>query len=167
MASISDLQVPADLRHEPVHFHRIPRPRAQVVERDTHLPGGRDRARMRPEQIGQLAQDAEYFALLGGLRRPQLVAELDDLGRLDEDGAARRRFVVHDAADAGPRGGANRDHIAATAYGNRGVGRALALGGASSALPGTASSSSDGVTSGTGSARIVSSVIKSAASSAT
>src|SRR5438128_1080266 len=80
-----------------------------------------------PDLTDQLAQDAAYLAWLGVLRRPQLVAELEDLGRLDEDGAARSRFVVHDAADAGPRGGANGDHIAATAHGNSGVGRALAL----------------------------------------
>src|SRR5947208_7393857 len=37
MAPAADLHVAADLRHEPVHFHRIPRPRAQIVERNAHL----------------------------------------------------------------------------------------------------------------------------------
>ena len=127
MAPAADLHVAADLRHEPVHFHRIPRPRAQIVERNAHLPGGRDRGHVRPEQVGQLAQHPEHFALLGGLRRAQLIAELDDLGRFHEHGAARRRFVMDDAAHPRPRGVADRDHVAAAADRDRGVRCALAL----------------------------------------
>ena len=90
MATAFDLQMPTNLRHEPVDLHGIPRPRAQIVERDAHLPCRRDRRRVWAQQVGQLAQHAQHFPQLGGLRRTQLVAELDDLGRLDEDGAARR-----------------------------------------------------------------------------
>src|SRR5712691_11156028 len=127
MAATSNLQVPTDLRDEPIDLHRIPRPRTEIVERDAHLPRRSDRVAMRSQQVGQLAQYAQYFPELGGLRGAQLVAKLDDLGRLDEDGAARRRLVVHDAAHPRARGAADRTAVTAPAHRDRGIGRALGL----------------------------------------
>ncbi len=122
-----DLEMATNLRHEPVHFHRIPSPRAQIVEGDAHLPGRRDRVAMRAQQVGERAQHAQHFPQLGGLRGAQLVAQLDALGGLDEHGAAGRRLVVHDAADPRARGRANRNDVAAAAHRHRGIGRALGL----------------------------------------
>ena len=59
---------------------------------------------------------------LGGA---QLVAQLDHLGRLDEQRGARRRLVVHDPADVAAGGAADRDHVAAAADGDGGIGGAL------------------------------------------
>ncbi len=119
--------MPADLRHEAVDLDGVPGSRAQIVERDAHLPRRRNRRGMRAQQVGQLAQHAQHFAQLGGLGRTQLVAQLDDLGRLDEHGVARRRLVVHDAADAPAGRGADRNHVAPAAHRDGGVGRALGL----------------------------------------
>ncbi len=127
MPSPANLQVPANLRHEPVDLHGVPRPRTQIVERDAHLPRRGDRRGMGAQQVCQLAQYAQHFAQLGGLGGTQLVAELDDLGRLDEHGVARRGLVMDDAAHARSRRGADRNHVAPAAHRDRRVGRALGL----------------------------------------
>ncbi len=57
--------------------------------------------------------------------RAQRVAELDRLGRLDEHGRARGRFVVHDAADARARAAAHRDDVAPAPQRYGRVGRTL------------------------------------------
>src|SRR5690349_8655244 len=127
MPSAFDLEMTADFWYESIYRDRVPRARTQVVERDAHLPPCRDRRRLRPHQLCELPQDAQHLTLLRRFRRAQLIAELDDLGRLDKDGAARRRFVVHDAAHARARGATNRNHVAATPHRYRRVGRALGL----------------------------------------
>src|SRR5258705_4276347 len=127
MSSPAYFEMPTNLRHKPIDLHRVSRPRAEIVERDAHLPGGGDRVAMWAQQVGELAQHAQHFPQLGGLRGAQLVAQLDALGRLDEHGAAGRRLVVHDAADPRARGRANRNDVAAAAHRHRGIGRALGL----------------------------------------
>ncbi|OLC47265.1 MAG: hypothetical protein AUH68_01270 [Gemmatimonadetes bacterium 13_1_40CM_4_69_5] len=77
---------------------------------------------MRPQQVGELAQHALHLALLGRFEIAQLVAQLDDLGRLDEHRRPARRGVVDDAADARARGGAHGDDVAVVADGHGGVG---------------------------------------------
>src|ERR1051326_8137907 len=96
MATVSDFDMAADLWNEAVYLHGVLGPRAEIVERDAHLEARRDRRGVRPQQVGQLAQHPQYFALLGGLGRAQLVAELDDFRRLDEQRAAGGGFVVQD-----------------------------------------------------------------------
>ena len=124
VAAVADRQrARPDRRGEAVHFHGIARPRAQVIERDTHLPRGRERRATRAQQIRQLAQHAQHFALLFGFRRPQGVAQLDHFGRLDEHCGARGGLVVHDAAHAGARRRA--DDVAAPAQGDGGIGRTV------------------------------------------
>src|SRR5205823_3295157 len=125
MAPLADLQMPANLRDESIYFDRVASPRAQIIERNAHLPGGGDTVALGPQHIGQLTQHAQHFALLRRFGCAQLIAELDDFGWLDEHGRTRRRFVVDDATDAGAGGAANRNHIAATAHRHRGIGRAL------------------------------------------
>src|SRR2546423_12637508 len=125
MAPLAYLEMPANLRDESIYFDRVASPRAQIIERNAHLPRGGDAVALGPQHVGQLTQHAQHFALLRRFGRAQLIAELDDFGWLDEHRRARRRFVVDDAADAGARGAANRNHIAATAHRHRGIGRAL------------------------------------------
>ncbi len=55
MATAANLQLPTNLRHEPVHFHRISRARAEIIERDTHLPCRGDRVALGAQHVGQLA----------------------------------------------------------------------------------------------------------------
>ena len=49
----------------------------------------------------------------------QVVVGLDDLHRLDEDGLARARAVVHDPGDAAPRGRLDRKAVAVVAQARR------------------------------------------------
>ena len=70
---------------------------------------------MGAERIRELAQHPQDLTLLVSLGRTQGIAQLDDLGRLQEYRGARRRLVVHDATDARAGGRADRDHIAALA----------------------------------------------------
>src|SRR5262245_17962918 len=116
MTAAPNLEVSANLGHKSIHLDGITRPRAQVVERDAHLPSRGDHVAMRTEQIGQLTEHAQHFALLGSFRRAQLVAQLDDLMRLDKDRRARRGFVVDDAAHTRACRAANWNHIPAAAY---------------------------------------------------
>src|SRR5439155_1515946 len=81
---------------EAVHLHGVTGASAEVVEGDTHLPGRGEPLAVRPQQVGQLAQHPLHLPLLGSLQIAQLVAELDDLGRLDEHRRPARRRVVHD-----------------------------------------------------------------------
>src|SRR5262245_17985221 len=122
-----DLEMSADFWYESIYCDGVPRARTKVVERDTHLPRRRDHGRLRPQQIRELAQHPQHFPLLGRFRRAQLVAQLTDLRRLDEDRAARRRLDVHDAANARARRAPNRDDVAAAAHRDRRIGRALGL----------------------------------------
>ena len=99
MSSSSDFQMTADLRDKAIHHDSVASPRAKVIECDAHLPRCSDTVALRPQHIGQLAQHPQHFALLGRLGCAQLIAELDDFGRLDENRRTRRRFVVDDPPD--------------------------------------------------------------------
>ena len=126
MAAVADRErCAADLGREAVHFDGVARPGAQVIERDAHLPCGGEAVAPRAQQIGELAQHAEHFALLLRLGGAQRIAELDDLRRLDEHRRSGRRLVVHDAAHTGAGGRADGDHVAAAPQRHRGVGRAV------------------------------------------
>ncbi len=118
-----DLERPVAHRGgEAVHLHGVAGAGAEVVEGDAHLPGRGEPLAVRPQQVGQLAQHTLHLPLLRGLEVAQLVAELDDLGRLDEHRRPARRRVVHDAADPAPRRGAHGDHVAVVAHGHGRIG---------------------------------------------
>src|SRR6266576_1525924 len=126
MAPVPDLERSrADRRGESVHLDGVARAGAQVVERDAHLPCRGDRVAMGAEQLRQVPQHLQDFALLIDLGGAQRVTELDDLGRLQEDGGAGGRLVVHDAPDAGAGGRADGDHVAALPHGDGRIGGAV------------------------------------------
>ena len=126
MAAVADRErARADRGREAVHLDGVARPGAQVIERDAHLPRSGQGVAPRAQQVGQLAQHAEHFALLLRLSGAQRVAELDDLGGLDEHGGSGRRLVVDDAAHAAAGGRADGDDVAAAPQRHGGVGRAV------------------------------------------
>ena len=107
----------------PLDRDRVPRPRHQVVHRDAHLDGAPKGRQLRPQQSGQLAQHPERLALLLDLGLAQRVAQLDRLGRLDEERAGASRLVVHDAGGTVARVPPHGNDVAAAAHGDRGIGR--------------------------------------------
>ena len=94
----------------------------QVVHRDAHLDRAPDGGQLRPQQFGELAEHPQRLPLLLDLRLAQRVAQLDRLGRLDEERARAPRLVVHDAGGPAPRVAADRNDVAAAPHGHRGVG---------------------------------------------
>ena len=94
------------LGHLAVRPHGVARAGDEVVHGDAHLDQLPQRRQLGPEQVGELAQHAERLALLLDLGLAQRVAQLDGLGRLDEERAGAAALVVNDAARAaaGSRG---------------------------------------------------------------
>ena len=128
MTPIADREGSVAQRRRPaIHCDRVAGARAQVVERDAHLPGGRDGGARGAQPLGELAQHAQYLALLLDLVRAQLVTQGDRFRWLDEQRRPGRRFVVHDAANLAARGAPHRDHVAAPAHGDACVGSSLPL----------------------------------------
>ena len=69
----------------------------------------------RADAGGEIAQDAEDLSLLFVEQLAPLVAELDSVERLEEDGGPGRGCAVDDAGELSSQLGLNGDHVAAVA----------------------------------------------------
>ena len=108
-----------DRREPGLRGEGVARPGREVVGRDAHLPPRLDLIRIRTGIVREPAQYGERLPSLFRLAGGQIVAQLDDFGRLDEQRRARARLSVHDAAHAAARLAAHRDHVAIAAQSHR------------------------------------------------
>ena len=107
MPSVADREALARRRRASAgaqrELDREARARVQRVELDERVERREHRVAMRTQRVGELAQNALDLLELLGLELANAIAELDRRRRLDEQRAARRRRVVHDAADGAAR----------------------------------------------------------------
>ena len=100
---------------DPVHVGRERRLRRPEVEPGERVERLAELLGVRGDERRQLVEDPLDLLLLGRLRLPPGVAELDGDHRLDEQRRAAAGRVVDDALDPGPGLGLDRDHVAAVA----------------------------------------------------
>ena len=104
---------------------REARARVQRVELDERVERRDDLVAMRTKLVGELAQNALDLLELLRLELAHPIAELHRGRRLDEQRAAGRRRVVHDAAGDDPSLAPHGNHVAAVAHRHRHVGDAM------------------------------------------
>ena len=86
--------------HLALHGDRVARAGNEIVHRHAHLDDVAEGRQLGSQQIGQLTQHAKRLPLFLDFRLAQRVAQLDRLGRLDEERARAARFVVDDPGRA-------------------------------------------------------------------
>jgi hypothetical protein len=97
-------------------------PGDQAIEVDQRLDAAPDRRVLGAHQAGQVGQDALHDQLLLAHGEQQGVVELDREQRLDEQGLAGDRAVLHDALHLRRRAGPHRNDEAVVAQRDVGVG---------------------------------------------
>ena len=114
-AQQDDLGAVGGLRPDPVHLGgelRLGRPEVEPGERVERVA---ERFRVGGDQRRELVEDPLDLLLLGRLRLPPRIAELDGDHRLHEQRLAAARGVVDDPLDAAAGLRLDRDHVAAVA----------------------------------------------------
>ncbi len=91
---------------------------ARQVERRQAQHGAGERLPLLADGAAERTQDALDLVLFFGLQRAPAIAHLDHGQRLDEQGGAARRLVVHDGRYLAAGVGADRNHVAAGALGD-------------------------------------------------
>ena len=101
------------------------RARVQRVERDECFERCDHLLAQGSNRLGELGENALDFLALLSLERANAISELDRGRRLDEHGAARRRFVMHDATDRRAPFASHGNDVATIAHRHRHVGHSL------------------------------------------